>query len=98
MFDATTWPPASHAARRNAVVVDLPLVPETVAMRHPAASSSRAFGARASVTRAPMTDPLPRPVARETALVARPRAPATRVRTDSRARPSTVDAGGTDRG
>ena len=46
------------------------------------ASSSSASGASRSVTRAPMTDPSPRFVARDAALVARPSAAATRVRID----------------
>ena len=84
MFEATVCPAAVHAAARNAVVVDFPFVPETVAIFHPVASSSRASGASASVTRAPITEPSPRPVARDVALAARPSTVAMRVRTDKR--------------
>ena len=81
-LDATLWPPAEQAAASSAVVVDLPFVPDTTAIRRPAASSSSAFGASASVTLAPMTDPPPRPIKRDVALVTSPRAAASRVRAE----------------
>ena len=91
-FEATVDPPAEHAAASSAVVVDLPFVPETTAMRRPAASSSSASGASASVTFAPMTDPPPRPMSRDVALVAAPNAAATRVRAESRGAGSAIDS------
>ncbi len=87
-FDATVDPPAAQAALRSAVVVDFPFVPDTTAMRRPAASSSSASGAAQASPghRSPILRHGAR--SRDVALAAVPSATATRVRADRRDGPA----------
>lgn len=68
----TVGVPARTAAVRKWVVVVLPLVPVTLAMRRPANSSGKALGASFIVTRPRMDAPEPFPAMRETVAAVRP--------------------------
>jgi hypothetical protein len=67
--------------------VVLPLVPDTNTIRRPAASRERMCGAKAKVTRPPMTAPAPRPSRRDTAAAADPPLIATRAHPPTADRP-----------
>src|SRR5690606_288921 len=60
-----TGPSTPRAAVVRRVVVVLPLVPETSAIRRPAARWANRSGSISMPSRPPMTDPSPRPVARD---------------------------------
>src|SRR5690554_5838275 len=72
-----TGPSTPSAAVANRVVVVLPLVPETRAICRPAARWDSKSGSSISPIRPPMTDPSPRPVARDNAAAVRDTEPAT---------------------
>ena len=76
-------PALERAAASNWVVVVLPLVPLTRATRRPRARRASASGSRTSVTRPPMTVPLPAPSRRESEPTNPPTPEARRVRTGS---------------
>src|SRR3954447_20146979 len=66
-----TGPSTPIAAAVSRVVVVLPLVPEISAISRPAASSASRLGSIMRPIRPPMTDPSPRPVARDSAAAPR---------------------------
>src|SRR5438046_138920 len=82
LFVATS-PSTPKAAAVSRVVVVLPLVPETSAICRPAARLASRFGSTISPIRPPMTEPSPRPVARDSAAALRVRDVASLVRRGS---------------
>src|SRR4051812_34438521 len=66
-----TGPRTPIAAAVRRVVVVLPLVPEIRAIWRPVASSASRLGSIMRPMRPPMTDPSPRPVARDSAAAPR---------------------------
>src|SRR5262245_52619767 len=69
---ATARPAASSARLIIRVVVVFPFVPVTSTTRRPDAVSRKAFGRNSNASRAPITAPSPRPVARDNQDAARP--------------------------
>src|SRR5262245_55307424 len=66
-----TGPSTPIAAAVSLVVVVFPLVPDTSAISRPAARFASRLGSTMSPIRPPMTEPSPRPVARESAAAPR---------------------------
>src|SRR5690606_39118834 len=79
-----TGPSTPIAAVVSRVVVVLPLVPEISAIRRPAARWASRSGSISIPRRPPMTDPSPRPVARDRAPALRDTALASFARSGSR--------------
>ncbi len=79
----TTSPPARRASATSRVVVVLPLVAEIRTTSRCPASRDSSSGSNFRATRPPITDPLPRPAARDTAAAALPAVTASLARADS---------------
>ncbi len=79
----TTGPAARSASAISRVVVVLPLVAETRTTSRCCASRARRSGSSLRATLPPITDPLPRPAARDTAAAAFPAVTASLARGDS---------------
>lgn len=79
----TTGPAALRASASSRVVVVLPLVAETSTTSRWVASAASRSGSSLRATRPPITDPLPRPAARDTAAAALPAVTASLARGDS---------------
>lgn len=81
-FD-TTGPAAVSASAISRVVVVLPFVADTRITSRCCASRPSRSGSSLSATRPPITDPLPRPAARDTAAAALPAVTASLARGDN---------------
>ncbi len=79
----TTGPAARRASAMSRVVVVLPLVAETRITSRFWASRARRSGSSLSATRPPITEPLPRPAARDAAATALPAVTASLARGES---------------
>ena len=79
-----TGPTPDRAAASIRVVVDLPLVPVTNAVRRPTPRRAMIDGSTFMATRPPIIDPLPRPAARDAQRAEAAAASARRVRAGSR--------------
>lgn len=79
----TTGPLARSASAISRVVVVLPFVADTRMTSKCRASRASRSGSSLSATRPPITDPLPRPAARDTAAAALPAVTASLARGDS---------------